>query len=165
MTPTLITAPTAQPVSLAALKEQCRVDPSNTADDAKITALGAAAVAHLDGWTGVLGRCIMPQTWRVTATAGDVVLPMPDVVTASAGYEAGAADLAITLSALGPVVTITEACDITFDCAMPASLLPVAQMAIRLMVQRDYDMVSGPDRDAFERSIDALVGACRWRRV
>jgi hypothetical protein len=164
MTPTLITPAADLPATRDEAKAQCRVD--GTEQDALIDGLLASAVAHLDGWTGILGRCMMPQTWRVTvADAGVVVLPFPDVSDVSAGYAAGATDLTTTASSLGPVVTVSEPCDVTFTCAMPAHLLPVAKTAVMMMVQRDFDMMHGADGDAFNRTIDALVSAIRWRPV
>lgn len=62
LAPVLITAPAATPVSLTEAKAHCRVDHDD--DDALITALIAAAVGHLDGWTGVLGRALVTQKWR-----------------------------------------------------------------------------------------------------
>jgi uncharacterized phiE125 gp8 family phage protein len=49
------------PVSLARAKAHLRVDHSE--DDDLITAAIAAAVNHLDGYGGILGRALMPQTW------------------------------------------------------------------------------------------------------
>lgn len=60
--PILVTAPATQPVTLAEAKLHCRVD--HTDDDALIEGLIAAATGHLDGWTGILGRAIITQTWR-----------------------------------------------------------------------------------------------------
>jgi len=60
--PVLITPPSDTPVSLSEVKGHCRVDHND--DDAVLEALLAAAVDHLDGWTGILGRCIVSQTWR-----------------------------------------------------------------------------------------------------
>jgi len=62
--PTLITAPTDTPVSLAEAKARLRVESANTDEDDLITALVDSATAYLDGYTGILGRCLMPQTWR-----------------------------------------------------------------------------------------------------
>lgn len=48
------------------------------ADD--IAALISAAVAHLDGRDGTLGRCLAPQTWRLDLArfpSGPIVLPLP----------------------------------------------------------------------------------------
>ena len=87
MIPTLVTAPSADIVSIQDLKAHLRV--TNSDEDLLIAALGDAARAYLDGWTGVLGRCIMPQTWQVKAKAGTIVLPFPDVTSVSAAYLAG----------------------------------------------------------------------------
>jgi len=79
--PVLVTAPTVKPVTLAEAKAWLWVD--HNAHDTLITALLGAAVAHLDGWTGVLGRCIINQVWRASfsdwPSDGDLRLPFPDV--------------------------------------------------------------------------------------
>lgn len=62
LAPVLITAPAETPVSLAEAKAHLRVDHDD--DDALITALITAAVGHFDGWSGVLGRALVTQTWR-----------------------------------------------------------------------------------------------------
>lgn len=60
--PVLVTAPASAPISLNEVKAQCRIDHD---DDNQIAdALVGAAVSHLDGWTGVLGRCLVEQEWR-----------------------------------------------------------------------------------------------------
>lgn len=63
LAPVLVTPPADTPVSIADAKTHCRVD--HTEDDALIQAYLQAAVGHLDGRAGILGRCIMQQTWRV----------------------------------------------------------------------------------------------------
>lgn len=60
--PALVTPPAAPPVTLSEAKAHLRVEHSE--DDTMITAMIAAAVSYLDGWTGILGRCLMPQAWR-----------------------------------------------------------------------------------------------------
>lgn len=60
--PVLVTPPASTPVSLAEAKLHLRVD--GTDEDALITGLIDAAVSHLDGYAGVLGRCMVTQTWR-----------------------------------------------------------------------------------------------------
>jgi len=54
--------PAGSPITLDEVK--ANLDISYTDKDALITGLISAAVAHVDGWTGILGRCLMPQTWR-----------------------------------------------------------------------------------------------------
>ncbi len=60
--PVRTVAPATTPVSLTEVKAHCRVD--GTDSDGVLTGLLAAAVDHLDGWTGVLGRALVTQTWR-----------------------------------------------------------------------------------------------------
>ena len=162
MTPTLVTPPSTEVVSLADLKAHLRV--TSSIEDDLIASLGNAARAYLDGWNGVIGRCIMPQTWKVTALAGEVTLPFPDVTEASAGYEAGAADLVPEIGPSGPVVTITEDCVVTFSCAMPAHLLPTAQVAVKLLVGHWYQNreAAGPSVQEAPLAVAAIVDAMRW---
>ena len=165
MTPVIVTPPVDLPVSLDQAKDHCRVD--HNEDDALIETLVAAATGHLDGWTGVLGRCLLPQTWKVSAEAGDVVLPFPDVTAATAAYAAGDAPLTITATALGPCVTLTEACDVTFTCAMPERLLATARVAILLIVGHWYANRESVGANLAEVPLtaDALITQMRWRRV
>lgn len=157
MTPVLVTAPIAQPVDLATLKQHLRV--SDAEDDGLITDYAAQAVAHLDGWTGVLGRCIMPQTWKVSGVEGQIILPMPDVTTATASYAAGPTVLDIVATSAGPCVTLTEKADVDFTCEMAATLLPAAQAAVKLFVSHLYDETD--IHDAFH----SVVSAIRWRTL
>lgn len=165
LTPVLITPPVGVLVSVADAKQHCRVD--HAEDDLLIGGLIAAAVGHLDAWGGVLGRCIMSQVWRVTVSAGEVVLPMPDVTAASAGYEAGATALTVTASAAGPVVSVTEDCDVTFTCAMPEGLRATARVAVLLLVAHWYAnreaVASGMSE--MPLAVESLVQALRWRRI
>ena len=59
--PILSIAPTSQPISLAEAKTHLRVDASD--EDTLIQSLILAAAGHLDGYTGLLGRCMITQTW------------------------------------------------------------------------------------------------------
>ncbi|MBL4767638.1 MAG: phage head-tail connector protein [Rhodobacteraceae bacterium] len=61
--PKFVTPPAALPVSLEDMKAWVVIDYDE--DDAQITALIEAATQHFDGYSGILGRAIMPQTWRV----------------------------------------------------------------------------------------------------
>lgn len=60
--PVRTVTPATTPVSLSEVKAHCRVDDNSS--DSVLAGLLAAAVDHLDGWTGVLGRCLVTQTWR-----------------------------------------------------------------------------------------------------
>lgn len=60
--PEIVTAPTASPVTLDEAKSHLRVTYDD--DDAMIQGFIDAAVSHLDGWDGVLGRAMVEQTWE-----------------------------------------------------------------------------------------------------
>ena len=81
--PSLITGPTEPPVSLAEAKAHLRVD--FTDDDTLISALIDAATAHVDGYTGILARALVTQTWRQDFCdwPGDRVLRLPLAPVAS----------------------------------------------------------------------------------
>lgn len=79
--PVLVTAPAELPVSRAEAKLHCRIPSAITAEDDTFDALIEAATAHLDGWRGVLGRCLVTQKWRQDYCDWRAVLhlPFPDV--------------------------------------------------------------------------------------
>lgn len=68
-------APAAEPVSLALFKEHARVDGSD--QDTVIQGYIDGAVSYLDGWEGILGRCIINQTWRQDFRAWEPCLKLP----------------------------------------------------------------------------------------
>lgn len=86
--PIRTSAPVAKPVSLEEARLHCRVDAND--DDAVISAFIDAAIVHLDGWSGLLGRCIVNQGWRVSFSAWPacraILLPFPDVSAATVKY-------------------------------------------------------------------------------
>lgn len=75
--PVLVTAPTTLPVTLEEAKAHLRRDADETEEHDLITALVNAAVGHLDGWTGILGRCLEEQTWRQDFDGFDRVIRLP----------------------------------------------------------------------------------------
>lgn len=78
----LVTPPASTPITLAEAKSQLRVDHSD--EDGKIEALIAAATSYLDGRTGVLGRCLVTQTWELTLDefpAEEIELPLGPVAS------------------------------------------------------------------------------------
>lgn len=77
--PILTSPPATDPVSLTEAKAHLRVDASD--EDDLITALIAAASGHLDGHTGILGRCLVTQTWaqRYDGWSRVMRLPFPDI--------------------------------------------------------------------------------------
>lgn len=84
LAPVLITPPASLPVTLDEAKLHLRAAFPNedgsmpaTDEDGLITALLEAAVSHLDGWTGILGRCLVEQTWRVDFDRFDWGMRLP----------------------------------------------------------------------------------------
>lgn len=60
--PVRTVAPAVAPLTLAELKSQCRVD--HVDDDNDLQAFLDAAIDTLDGYSGILGRALVNQTWR-----------------------------------------------------------------------------------------------------
>lgn len=86
--PVLVTPPAILPVSLLEAKAHLRVD--FTDDDSLIKGLIEAATGHLDGWTGILGPCLVEQTWAETFNGGACALglgPVIEIVSVEAGGE------------------------------------------------------------------------------
>jgi len=91
--PTRLTAPTDSAVTLDEAKDHLRVGRSMTEEDAEIQGMINAAVKHLDGFDGILGQAIMPQTWsqEYESARGDLVLPFGPVISVeSATFDSGA---------------------------------------------------------------------------
>lgn len=107
-----IAPPTAQVVTLEEMKEHLRLLPGDDHEDLLIQSLIDAAVSWLDGWDGVLGRCIMLQTWQIEAADLVAFFRLPDVTEAVA----------------------TEDGSMVVTCAMPAEKLASVQMAVKMIV-------------------------------
>lgn len=171
--PELITAPTVPVVALSDLKAHLREDHAD--QDALITSLEKAAVAYLDGWSGVLGRAIQPQVWRQEYDAGEPVrLSMPDVtgivVTAfDAAGDAVNVEAVLKRSARGPYVDVTGSYSmlrVTYTCALSATKLPVAQHVVRLLVGHWFNspegVATGFSVAELPLAVNDLVTAMRW---
>lgn len=172
--PVLVTAPTGPVVSLSDMKLHVRVD--HDEDDGLITSLEEAAVAHLDGWRGTLGRAILPQVWRQEFDNGDALrLLLPDVTEVDVtAFNAEGAEVAVEAvlrqSFRGPYLEVDGGysrltCEYT--CAMPATQLPAVIAAIKLLVGHWYanreTVVVGTSSSNLPLAVDALITAMRWR--
>lgn len=97
--PRLVTPPAAKPVSLEETKKACKIYHDD--DDQTVTTYIGAAVRRLDGWGGILGRCMINQTWAFPArdwTCRSALIPFPDVSAVTVKYR-DAADAEQTLDA------------------------------------------------------------------
>lgn len=98
--PVLITAPAVPLVSLEEAKAHCRVDHDD--ENAILTGLVTAATSLLDGYSGVLGRALINQTWRVNLCSWPpcrIRLPLSPVSAISSIKYFDAANVERTLNA------------------------------------------------------------------
>lgn len=86
--PARTVAPAAPIITTTEAKAHLRVDFSE--DDTLIGALITTATDYLDGWSGVMGRALITQTWTRKADGfpcSDMIrLPLPDVQSATVAY-------------------------------------------------------------------------------
>lgn len=165
--PVLVSAPVRKPVTLVDLKAYLKVDFDD--EDVLIETLLDAAIAHLDGFDSVLGRAIMPQTWKVYVPAGcTYIIPMPDISAARATYDDGSsADLVLSSSRGECTVEVASAGWVEFDCAMPKDKLPAVSVAIKQLVGHWFLNREATIRDTMSTplSADMLISANRWGMV
>jgi uncharacterized phiE125 gp8 family phage protein len=175
MNPVRTVAPTSRPVSIYEVKARLRV--AHDAEDADIDAMIDEAISKLDGYRGILGRAIMPQTWRETFDGwGTLRLALPNVTTATVTYKDDAGvtqtltgvDLKADPSgsyvvANGP----SGATDITvtYQCQAPADILPSIKRAVCLHVAMSFDDRDGSRFEDFQRAFQAQVAHIRWMGV
>lgn len=161
--PVLVTAPTIKPVTLTEAKAW--LDISYTEKDTVITGLIATATAHLDGWTGILGRCLCEQTWRqdFDRFARCLRLPLAPVISiTSVKYDdengdeqtVSSSDYALLVDDLGPYVKFGD------EFSFPA--LSAARPAVRVTYLAGYADISGSPKtssvpDDIKHAIALLV--------
>jgi hypothetical protein len=173
MVPVLITPPANLPVALEDLRQHLRIDHAD--DDVLITELAAAAVGHLDGFAGVLGRAILRQTWAEEWNCpGPYLLALPDVdldsldITAD-GVEVAGADISTELTAAGLVVTLSGAYGlpvrIEYACALPAAQRATVNVVIKMLVAHWYANRETVGDAAVEMPLAATALITPLRRV
>lgn len=153
--------PAGLPVTVDEARDACQSLYSG--DDARLLQLIQAAVAHIDGADGVLGRAIMPQTWkmRVDNARYEIDIPLPPLIAVSSvsvistefvstpvvnGYTViGVNPATITL----PADLAFAGAEITFMCGYatiipePLTYVPAVpeslRLAILMLVRHWYD--------------------------
>ena len=176
------------PVSLSEAKAHLRVDHDD--QDDLITAQIKAATAWFDGYSGILGRALIAQTWRqdFAGFAGRLPLPVsPVIAIVSISYfDVGNAQQTLDASvydlfadARGAYVSLrpgqswpvtfrrTDAVSITFTAGFGAATDvpdPIRQ-AILLIVQRLFDGADTEIDAAIDRVVLALVVPYRMRSL
>ncbi|WP_040676142.1 head-tail connector protein [Nitrobacter sp. Nb-311A] len=184
LTPIRTVAPAEMPVTLAEAKAHLRVDHDD--QDDLITAQIKAATAWFDGYSGILGRALITQTWRqdFASFTDRLNLPLSPVIslvgvtyydtdnlqqTLEAGsYElfADARGAYVTLRP-GQVWPVTfyrpDAVTVTFTAGFGAAAdvpEPIRQ-AILLIVQRLFDGTDTSIDVAIDRTVHALIAPYR----
>lgn len=175
---TRVTPPAGDLVTLDALKSHLRVD--GVEDDDYIKALFSAAMAHIDGPRGVLGRCIQPQEWRIVFPSGSRVyryrLPIYGITSVSAEWiDAGEAPepavVTIECSDLWFVVSVPGILDrdlaVTMSAETPEDVWDAIRMAIMLLIGHWYlhrEAVSDTSAVALPFSVERLLTPLKvWR--
>lgn len=182
--PALVTGPVADFISLAEAKAHCRVDHDD--EDSYLYALISAATSYLDGYSGVLGRALLPQTWRQDfEDFGDVMrLPVGPVqsVTSISYQDSGGADQALPSTEyvlleddFGDYVTLAankswpavgsraDAVKITYLAGSASVPMAIKQAAL-LLVGHWYsnrEAVSAASMTETPMAVDALVAPFR----
>lgn len=184
LAPVRTIAPATEPVTLEEAKAHCRVE--HTADDTLITGLIAAATGHLDGWSGILGRCLITQTWRQDfgGFACKLRLPLgPAASIASITYYDGdnaqqtldAEAYGLFVDAAGPYAALKpdqvwpgcysrrDAVSVTYVCGA-AAVLPAIKSAILMLVGHWYanrEAVSAGGLAETPMAVSALLAPLR----
>lgn len=163
--PFLVTGPTVAPLTLLDVKEHLRV--TDEAQDATISSLMGAAIGHLDGFCGVLGRAIMPQTWAQEWDDGSqtLLIAMPDaseIVVKADGTVVSALNYSIKRSFSGLSIILDgvsgDTIRVEYVCGMGAAMLETARQIIKLLVEAWFER-----DDSGQVAVEALTAAIRWR--
>lgn len=167
---TLVTPPAESPLSVGEAKAVCRIDGDD--EDLVIQDLIDQAVGYLDGYGGVLGRCLITQTWRADITSlGDrIVLPFPGCTVTSVTYgdvpgapvpwrwhESLAQPALIAAGGFGRPVSVTFTAGYGGPFDVPAAL----RRAIQVLVAYWYDNRTGGEPPGFAE----MISPFRVRRV
>ncbi|MFV1535216.1 head-tail connector protein [Phaeobacter sp. JH20_36] len=186
--PILITPPAQSPVTLDEVKAQAIVDFAD--DDDLLTGLRDAAVAHLDGFRGILGRAMVSQTWQVqqAAWSREICLPVPDVSAVAISYaDAGGAeqsvtadDIAVLPIASGTLVSLADSFDlptlessnpapiaVQFTCGFGAAVDVPAnlKLAVKALAATWYENRTAQPGEALPMGVSALIQPYRWMAV
>ena len=182
---------TVAPAAIASTAEArmaCSIDAEVTEWDTLLDRLVSAATAHLDGWRGVLGRCVMSQTWRQDFDEWDqdLRLPFPDCTVSELRYfevddESGTAvastNYDVLADELGSYVRMRDDFDypgdlaevrgirITFTAAMASPEREAVKHAVLMLVAHWFanrEAVTNGPANAMPLGVEALIAPLRW---
>ncbi|GLS79906.1 head-tail connector protein [Paracoccus marinus] len=171
----LVVPPAATPITLSEAKAQARVEHDD--EDLLIQQYIDAATAWLDGPAGILGRCLVTQTWRaeLAAVTGPIRLPFPDTVIDRAVFtdaEGGELIHAFELQDQRPLLRLRSglgrpaAITFTAGYGAPADVPAAIRQAMLLLVTQWYEhrQVTGTGT-ALPFSVEALLAPYRRIRL
>ena len=171
----LVTPPAAPPITLAEVKAQARVEHDD--EDLLLQHYVDAATAWLDGPAGILGRCLVTQTWRaeLATVTGHIRLPFPDSVVDSAIFsdaEGGKLNHHVVMQDQRPLLRTTTrlgrpvAVTFTAGYGAPADVPAAIRQAMLLLVTQWYEhrQVTGTGT-ALPFAVEALLAPYRRIRL
>jgi uncharacterized phiE125 gp8 family phage protein len=170
--------------TLDEVKAFCRVDHDD--DDLLLASLSDSAVGYFDGYSGILGRCLVSQTWRQDLTGWADVLHLPfapaSIVSVTyldgdgAAQTVSSADYEFGTSHLGGFVRmrssfgypalqdVVSPVSVTFTTGYgnAAAVPPAIKTAALMHIAWAYDSRNG-DGPSMPDAIHALVSPYRLR--
>ena len=171
----LVTPPAAPPITLMEAKAQALV--THDDEDLLLQHYIDAATAWLDGPAGILGRCLVTQTWRaeLAGVTGPIRLPFPNTVIDSAVFtDAAGSDLDYRIGRrdqrllLQPLAGFGRPAAITFTAGYGESAdVPAAiRQAMLLLITQWYEhrQVTGTGT-ALPFAVEALLAPYRRIRL
>lgn len=98
MSLSIVTAPTVEFLTLDHAKDFLRVETAD--EDAVIAGMVSTVNEHLDGDEGILGRCLITQTWLLTCThfTDEIELPLPPLLSVGSVKYYNSADVLTTVA-------------------------------------------------------------------
>ncbi|SHF67435.1 phage conserved hypothetical protein, phiE125 gp8 family [Loktanella atrilutea] len=184
--PVRITPPDWAPIKVEEAKLFLRVDGAE--EDALIEGLIAAAVDHLDGRSGILGRCMVTQVWRYQAQClhAQFDFDMPGATAATVRFvDATGETQAVTLpndrlveTVRGSSLIVSDAdplaawrgpamIDATFGTAVD-DVPPALVQAVRMLVAHWYanrEAVVTRSAAPLPLGVQMLIAPYRWMSV
>jgi uncharacterized phiE125 gp8 family phage protein len=154
-----IAAPTEPVVTLANVKSALVIETAY--HDARLIDHIAAATAKLDGRDGIVGRCLMPQSWRFTMAGfpcGGIQLPLPPTRTVdSITYlDAAGAELTLAAASYRVVAGGYSGAAIRLKQGFTWPVTACEPDAVRIDFTAGYD-TGDPDLETFRQAIRLLV--------
>lgn len=156
----LIAAPTVKPVTTA--EARTHVEAYGTAHDAKLSAMIDAAIGHMDGNTGILGRALIEQEWEASLDAfptGTICLPLPPLRSVPSVKYTDTTGVEQTLAPAAYVVDLSEPGTITPAFGMNWPATRSERNAVRIRFRAGYGTAATDVPQGLRSAILLHVGA------